>query len=94
MKIAVVGTEYVGLSLSKLLAQKNEVMKLDIIHQIGKMLNNKISPIDDFENKSFLENRSRNLVATIGSDNAAGTLNVSISDLNSPVSFLNSCGAS
>jgi len=70
MKISVVGTGYVGLSLSVLLAQKNEVIMLDIIPQRVSMLNNKISPIDDFEIKNFLENRSLNLKATIDSTEA------------------------
>ena len=44
MKIAVAGTGYVGLSLSVLLSQHNEVVALDIIKEKVDMINNHISP--------------------------------------------------
>ena len=41
MKIAIVGTGYVGLSLAILLSQKNEIVVLDIVKEKVKMINNK-----------------------------------------------------
>jgi UDPglucose 6-dehydrogenase len=54
MKIAVVGTGYVGLSIAMLLAQKNEVIALDIdAEKIGLLQQGK-SPIVDEEISQFL----------------------------------------
>ena len=46
-KIAVAGTGYVGLSLSVLLAQHNQVMAVDIVQSKVDMINNHKSPIQD-----------------------------------------------
>ena len=70
MKIAVVGTGYVGLSLSVLLAQHHEVVALDIIPQKISMLNSKKSPIEDEFIKDFLANRVLNLKATMDKSEA------------------------
>ena len=64
MKIAVVGTGYVGLSNAVLLSQYNEVVALDIIEEKVDMINNKISPIVDEYIESYLSNKKLNLVAT------------------------------
>ena len=42
-KIAVAGTGYVGLSLSVLLAQHNQVMAVDIVQAKVDMINNKVN---------------------------------------------------
>lgn len=39
MKIAVAGTGYIGLSLATLLAQKNDVIALDIVPNRVEMIN-------------------------------------------------------
>ena len=67
MKIAVAGTGYVGLSNAILLAQKNEVVALDIISEKVELINNKKSPIVDSEIEDYLKNKELNLVATTDS---------------------------
>ena len=64
MKIAVVGTGYVGLSNSMLLAQYNEVIALDIDQNKIKLLNNKKSPIVDQQIEEFLQKQELNFIAT------------------------------
>lgn len=64
MKIAVVGTGYVGLSNAMLLAQHNEVVALDIDDHKIALLNNKQSPIVDTEISEFLTRSDLNFTAT------------------------------
>ena len=54
MKIAVAGTGYVGLSLSVLLSQHNDVYAYDINDSKIQLLKNKISPIQDKEIEEYL----------------------------------------
>jgi len=63
MKIAVVGSGYVGLSNSMLLAQHNEVIALDIDQNKIKLLNNKKSPIVDQQIEEFLQKQELNFTA-------------------------------
>lgn len=63
-KITVVGTGYVGLSLSVLLAQHNEIIAYDIDEAKVNKINDKISPIGDAEIEDFLAYKSLNLIAT------------------------------
>lgn len=64
MKVAIAGTGYVGLSLAILLAQKNEVVALDIIPEKVELLNQKKSPIVDHEIENYLANKKLNFKAT------------------------------
>ena len=64
MKIAVVGTGYVGLSNAMLLSQHNEVVALDIDEQKIALLNDKQSPIVDTEISEFLTRDDLNFTAT------------------------------
>ena len=70
MKIAIAGTGYVGLSLAVLLAQKNEVVALDIMTEKVEMLNAKKSPISDNEIEEYLKNKPLNLTATLDKQKA------------------------
>lgn len=64
MKIAVVGTGYVGLSNAVLLAQHNEVIAFDICEERVELINNKKSTVSDVEIESYLQNKKLNLKAT------------------------------
>ncbi|MBQ4799524.1 nucleotide sugar dehydrogenase [Pseudoalteromonas sp. MMG006] len=64
MKIAVVGTGYVGLSNAMLLSQHNEVVALDIDAKKIALLNNKQSPIVDAEISEFLTRSDLSFTAT------------------------------
>ena len=65
MKIAVIGTGYVGLSLATLLSQQNEVKALDIIAEKVEKINRKVSPIVDHDITDFFEHKDLKLQATL-----------------------------
>ena len=65
LKIAVAGTGYVGLSLATLLSQKNEVVALDVIEEKVKMINDRISPIQDEYIEKYFKEKELNLRATL-----------------------------
>ncbi|ABF53276.1 UDP-glucose 6-dehydrogenase [Sphingopyxis alaskensis RB2256] len=64
VKIAVVGTGYVGISNAVLLAQHNAVVALDIDTRKVELVNARQSPIVDPEIEDYLANKQLNLVAT------------------------------
>ena len=70
IKIAIAGTGYVGLSMSMLLAQHNEVVALDINEEKVRMLNEGKSPIEDSDIESFLRNGGINFRATLDKSDA------------------------
>ena len=65
IKITVVGSGYVGMSLSVLLAQHNDVTVLDIDSERVDKINNKESTISDTEIEQFLKQNSLSLTATL-----------------------------
>lgn len=70
MKIAVVGTGYVGLSIATLLAQHNEVVAVDVIPEKVELINQKRSPIQDEYIEKYLIEKKLNLRATLDSKEA------------------------
>ncbi|WP_373018210.1 nucleotide sugar dehydrogenase [Thiomicrorhabdus sp.] len=63
-KITVAGTGYVGLSLAVLLAQRHQVIAIDIIPEKVELINQKKSPIEDKEIQEYLSSKPLNLTAT------------------------------
>lgn len=70
MKIAVIGTGYVGLSNAVLLAQHNEVVAVDLVKEKVDKINSGISPIVDKEIEEFLSGKKLNLTATVDAKKA------------------------
>ena len=70
MKLCVVGTGYVGLSNSILLAQHHDVEAVDIVPERVAMLNRRELPIVDAEMAEFLSTKTLSLHATIEAEAA------------------------
>ena len=68
MKIAVIGTGYVGLSNAVLFSQHHEVVALDVVKEKVDMVKKRISPIVDPELEDYLANRKLNLKATLSKE--------------------------
>ncbi len=66
-RIVVAGIGYVGLSLAVLLAQKNEVVAIDLDESKVDKVNNRVSPIEDVEISAFFADKELNLTATTDS---------------------------
>ena len=69
-KIAVAGTGYVGMSLSILLAQNNQVTAVDILPEKVKLINEKKSPIQDDLIEKYLKEKKLDLTATLDAQEA------------------------
>lgn len=70
MKIAVVGTGYVGLSNAVLMAQKHDVVALDIAPERVALVNQRKSPFSDTELEEFLASKPLRLKATLSKEEA------------------------
>ncbi len=69
-RIAVAGTGYVGLSISVLLSQNNDVTAVDVIPERVNMINNRKSPIQDEYLEKYLASKELRLKATLDGDDA------------------------
>ncbi len=69
-KIVVVGSGYVGMSISVLLAQHNEITVLDIDESRVKKINSKISTVEDAHIQDFLNSKDLSINATMDSKEA------------------------
>ncbi len=65
MKIAVAGTGYVGLSIATLLAQRNQVVAVDVVPEKVALLQKRQSPIQDEYIEKYLAEKDLNLTATL-----------------------------
>ena len=70
MKIAIAGTGYVGLSIATLVAQRHEVVAVDIIPEKVDAINKRKSPIEDEYLETYLSQKELNLVATLDARSA------------------------
>ena len=70
MKIAVVGTGYVGLSIAVLFAVHNEVVALDIVPSRVEQINRKDSTVEDADIDRYLHLESLSLRATLDPEDA------------------------
>ena len=68
--VTVVGSGYVGMSIAVLLAQKNEVIVLDVDTERVNKINNKKSTIVDSDIDYFMANKDLSLIATTNKNSA------------------------
>ena len=64
MKIAVIGTGYVGLSIATLLSQHHDVAAMDVVAAKVEAINRRICPIQDSEIERYFASKSLHLHAT------------------------------
>ena len=91
MKICVVGCGYVGLSLSVLLSQKNNVVLVDIDQNKVNQINLRRSPIKDSKIKEYLSNKKLKLKATV--DKKEAFKNAKYIIVATPTNFDNKTGS-
>ena len=70
IKIAVAGTDYVGLSIATLLSQHHPVMAVDVIPEKVDLINRRKSPIQDDYIEKYLAEKDLNLTATLNGTSA------------------------
>ena len=96
MRIAVAGTGYVGLSLSVLLAQHNEVRALDIVADKVDEINRLTSPIRDVEIERFFaeaKNGTRKLGLTAHLNPAEAYKDCDFAIIATPTNYDPDCNA-
>ena len=70
MRIAVAGTGYVGMSIATLLAQRNEVVAVDVVPEKVEKINRRVSPIQDEYIEKYLAEKELDLTATLDAETA------------------------
>ena len=70
MRIAVAGIGYVGLSIATLLAQRHEVVAVDVVPEKVDKVNGRVCPFGDEEIARFFAEKKLNLKATLDSTQA------------------------
>ena len=65
MKIAVAGTGYVGMSIATLLAQKHQVVAVDVVPEKVQLLQKRQSPIQDEYIEKYLREKDLDITATL-----------------------------
>lgn len=73
MKVSVVGTGYVGLSLAVLISCRHEVVAVDIVKEKVDLINSGRSPIADADIQGFLSSGSLRLKATTDIGETSGS---------------------
>ncbi|MDA9864864.1 nucleotide sugar dehydrogenase [Pelagibacterales bacterium] len=91
MNITVVGTGYVGFSLSLLISRKYDVIALDIKQDRVDSINNGISPIKDKDLEKALKNSSSKLIAT--SEKKEAYINADYIIIATPTNYDSNSGA-
>ena len=66
--IAVAGTGYVGLSVATLLAQHHKVWAVDVVPEKVRMIEQRISPIQDDYIEEYLAHKNLDLTATLDAE--------------------------
>jgi UDPglucose 6-dehydrogenase len=85
MKIVVVGTGYVGISMAVLLSQKHEVVALDIDSAKVELIEQKKSPVEDDLIEKFMRERTLRLSAT--TDKLVAYQNAEIVIISTPTDY-------
>ena len=85
MKIVIVGTGYVGMSIAVLLSQNHAVVALDIDSKKIDLINQKRSPIKDDLVEKFIAEKSLNLFAT--TDKVAAYKDAQIVIISTPTDY-------
>ena len=85
MKIAVAGTGYVGLSIATLLAQRNQVIAVDVVPEKVELINRRKSPIQDEYIEKYLAEKELNLTATL--DGAAAYAQADLVVIATPTNY-------
>ena len=66
--IAVAGMGYVGLSIATLLSQYHKVFAVDVIPEKVRLINQRISPVQDDYIEKYLTEKELDLIATLDAE--------------------------